>query len=144
MSKILSDQIQKGISTELLCINYFINKGYLVSIPYGNIGRYDLLVDSGEKIFKIQCKSSRKNDNGSYAVNTSNTSMKSGGNIRKYYTKEQIDFIMTFIEGQAVFIPVELIETSQSKTFRVEPPKYGAKSNCNLIKDYSFEKYFGN
>lgn len=144
MSELLKEQLVKGISTELKAILFFIEKGYLVSVPYGNVGRYDLLVDTGKEIVRIQCKTSHKNDNESYTVNTSNTAMKSSGNVRKFYTKEQIDFIMTFIEDQAVFIPVELIEKSQSKIFRVEPPKFGAKTTCNLIKDFTFEKYFGN
>jgi len=136
MSNLLSEQIQKGISTELRSLLYFTNKGYLCSIPYGNVGRYDLLVDTGKKIVRIQCKSAHKNDNGSYTVNTSNTAMKANGNVRKFYTKDEIDFIITFIEDKAVFIPVEMIEKSQSKIFRTELPKYGTKSNCNLIQDH--------
>ena len=136
MSNLLSEQIQKGISTELRSLLYFSNKGYLCSIPYGNVGRYDLLVDTGKKIVRIQCKSAHKNDNGSYTVNTSNTAMKANGNVRKFYTKDEIDFIITFIEDKAVFIPVEMIEKSQSKIFRTELPKYGTKSNCNLIQDH--------
>lgn len=144
MSNLLSKQIQKGISTELRSLLYFTEKGYLCSVPYGNVGRYDLLVDTGKKIVRIQCKSAHKNDNGSYTVNTSNTAMKANGNVRKFYTKDEIDFIITFIEDQAVFIPVEMIEKSQSKIFRTELPKYGAKTNCNLIQDYTFEKMFDN
>lgn len=144
MSNLLSEQIQKGISTELRSLLYFTEKGYLCSVPYGNVGRYDLLVDTGKKIVRIQCKSAHKNDNGSYTVNTSNTAIKANGNVRKFYTKDEIDFIITFIEDQAVFIPVEMIEKSQSKIFRTELPKYGTKSNCNLIQDYTFEKMFDN
>jgi len=81
MSNLLSEQIQKGISTELRSLLYFTNKGYLCSIPYGNVGRYDLLVDTGKKIVRIQCKSAHKNDNGSYTVNTSNTAMKANGRL---------------------------------------------------------------
>lgn len=144
MSNLLSEQIQKGISTELRSLLYFTEKGYLCSVPYGNVGRYDLLVDTGKKIVRVQCKSAHKNDNGSYTVNTSNTAIKANGNVRKFYTKDEIDFIITFIEDQAVFIPVEMIEKSQSKIFRTELPQYGTKANCNLIQDYSFEKIFDN
>ena len=142
MSQFLSEQIRKGIAIELRSILYFNEKGWICSIPYGNSGRYDLLVDSGDRIYKIQCKSAHRNKNGSYTVNTSNTALKSSGNVRKYYTKDQIDFIFTFIEDQAVFIPLEMIEKSQSKIFRVKLPKSGTKSNCNLIQDYTFERVF--
>ena len=36
---------QKGLNTELHCISYFSDCGFLVSTPYGDNGRYDLIVD---------------------------------------------------------------------------------------------------
>lgn len=144
MSNLLSETLQKGLSTELQSILFFVEKGFLVSIPYGNAGRYDLLVDNGQQIYRIQCKTAHKNENGSYTVNVSNSRMCSVGNVLKHYTKDQIDYIMTFIEQQAVFIPVESIENSKCKIFRTELPKYGAKSNCNLIQNFTYEKIFDN
>ena len=144
MSKLLSETLQKGLTTELQAILFFVDKGFLVSIPYGNAGRYDLLVDNGQKIYRIQCKTAHKNENNSYTINVSNSRMCSNGNVVKHYTKDQVDYIMTFIEQQAVFIPVEAIENSRSKVFRAELPKYGTKSNCNLIKDFTYDKFFDN
>lgn len=144
MSNLLSETLQKGLITELQSILFFVEKGFLVSIPYGNAGRYDLLVDNGQRIYRIQCKTAHKNENGSYTVNVSNSRMCSNGNVLKHYTKEQIDYVMTFIDQQAVFIPVESIENSKSKIFRTELPKYGAKSNCNLIQNFTYEKIFDN
>ena len=37
--------------------------------------------------------------------------------------------------------PVEFIENSTSRAFRTELPKYGTKSNCNLIQDFTVEKF---
>lgn len=144
MSNLLSETLQKGLSTELQSILFFVEKGFLVSIPYGNVGRYDLLVDNGQQIYRIQCKTAHKNENGSYTVNVSNSRMCSTGNVLKHYTKDQVDYIMTFIEQQAVFIPAESIENSKCKIFRTELPKYGAKSNCNLIQNFTYEKIFDN
>ena len=35
-----------GITTELIVAQKFIEKGYIVSIPYGNNSRYDMVVDT--------------------------------------------------------------------------------------------------
>ena len=70
--------------------------------------------------------------------------MCSQGNITKHYTKNQIDSIITFIEEQAVFIPVEMIENNKSKIFRTELPQYGSKSTCNLIQNFTYDKFFDN
>lgn len=130
-----------GITTELIVAQKFIEKGYIVSIPYGNNSRYDMIVDTDKNCYRIQVKHASINTNGSYTVNTSNTISTTAGNSRKYYTKDDIDFIVTVIENQLVVIPVEMIEHSQSKVFRVTLPQYGTKSNCNLIEDFSVERY---
>lgn len=130
-----------GITTELIVAQKFIEKGYIVSIPYGNNSRYDMIVDTDKDCYRIQVKHASINDNGSYTVNTSNTVNKASGNLRKYYTKNDIDFIVTVIEDQLVVIPVEMVEHSQSKVFRTVLPQYGTKSNCNLIEDFSVERY---
>ena len=59
----------------------------------------------------------------------------------KHYDSTQIDFIASIIEEQLVIIPVNLISNSKSKIFRTELPKFGAKSSCNLIQDFTVEKY---
>lgn len=130
-----------GITTELIVAQKFVEKGYIVSIPYGNNSRYDMIVDTDTDCYRIQVKHASVNDNGSYTVITSNTVNTTTKSLRKYYTKEDIDFIVTIIEDQLVVIPVEMIEHSQSKIFRTVLPQYGAKSNCNLIEDFTAERY---
>lgn len=130
----------KGIGTELLCALKFIERGYIVSVPYGNNSRYDIVVDLGNLFIRVQCKTAFLNRNESYTINTSNMVSTTTQRRVKHYTKKQIDFIASVIKDQLVLIPVAEIEKSKRKIFRVELPKYGSKSNCNLIEDYSFEK----
>ena len=130
-----------GITTELIVAQKFIEKGYIVSIPYGSNSRYDMIVDNNKERYRIQVKHASINDNGSYTVCTSNTVSTATKKSRKFYSKEDVDFIVTVIENQLVVIPVEMVEHSQSKIFRTVLPQYGSKSSCNLIEDFSMEKY---
>ena len=100
-----------------------------------------MIVDTNNNRYRIQVKHASLNENGSYSVNMCNTVCTATKSLKKHYTKEDVDFIVTIIEDQLVVVPVELIERSNSKVFRTELPKYGTKSNCNLIKDYTMEKY---
>lgn len=129
---------------ELECALKFIEAGFIVSVPYGNSSRYDLIIDDGENnYFRIQCKTAHKNKNGSYTINTSNQQFTAKTKRTKHYTKDQIDFICSIIEGQLVVIPVELIEKSKSKIFRSHtypPINNSANSTCNWIEDYTMEK----
>ena len=120
----------------------FIEQGYIVSVPYGNNSRYDLLVDTGKHFYRIQCKTASLNENGSYTINTANSVSTTTQRKIKHYTADEIDFIASIVDNQLVLIPVELIAGAKSKIFRTELPKYGTKSTCNLISDYTMEKYF--
>ena len=132
----------KGLTTELKCMEKFIEYGFIVSVPYGNNSRYDLLLDGGNgKYIRIQCKTAHLNENGSYTINTANSVSTMTKRTVKHYDSNQIDFIASIIEEQLVIIPVDLISNSKSKIFRTELPKFGNKSSCNLIQDFTVEKY---
>lgn len=120
----------------------FIEYGFIVSVPYGNNSRYDLLIDCGnDHYYRIQCKTAHLNENGSYTINVANSVSTTTKRTVKYYDNTQIDFIASIIQNQLVIIPVNLISASKSKIFRTELPQFGAKSSCNLIQDFTVEKY---
>lgn len=142
MTKLFNESQIKGLTTELKCMEKFIEYGFIVSVPYGNNSRYDLLVDLGNgKYIRIQCKTASKNDNGSYTIYTANSVSTMTQRTVKHYDSEQIDFIASIIEDQMLIVPVDSIANSKSKVFRTELPKFGAKSMCNLIQDFTVEKY---
>ena len=126
ISQLFNETQIKGLTTELKCMEKFIQYGFIVSIPYGNNSRYDLLLDCGnEHYIRIQCKTAHLNENGSYTINTANTVATASKHIVKHYDNAQIDFI----------------SNCKSKIFRTELPKFGSKSACNLIENYTVEKY---
>lgn len=129
---------------ELECAIKFIEAGFIVSIPYGNTSRYDLLVDGGNnKYFRIQCKAASQNQNGSYIIYTANQQVTTTKKNIKHYNKQQIDFICSIIENKLVVVPVDLIKNTKSKIFRSRnhPPKNNSCiSTCNWIDDYTIEK----
>lgn len=128
---------------ELECIVKFIENGFIVSIPYGNTSRYDLLIDAGNnKYFRIQCKNAHQKENGSYVIQTANKQYTSTSRNIKHYTEEQIDFICSIVENQLVVIPVKLIKGCKSKIFRSKefsPLNNSCISTCNWIEDYTIE-----
>ena len=74
MPQLFNETQIKGLTTELKCMEKFIEYGFIVSIPYGNNSRYDLLLDGGNgKYIRIQCKTAHLNENGSYTINTANS-----------------------------------------------------------------------
>lgn len=47
----------KGNLTELKCLIGFMSMGFDCSIPYGDNSRYDMIVDVGDELLRVQCKS---------------------------------------------------------------------------------------
>ena len=134
-----------GNTNELKCMIAFIELGFECSIPYGNGAKYDFIADDGEKLYKIQCKSSNYvNDHGVIKTNafkftTTTQTVNTHEIIRYNYNKDQIDYFATSFNNKVYVVPVE--ECSGSKTLRFEPPENGA-TNYNKAEDYLITNIF--
>lgn len=132
---------QVGNITEMECLLAFMKLGYNVLTPYGDCERYDFAVDIQGKLYKIQVKTSRTEDEEqSYIVfNTSSQSTKNGKQVHYTYDETQIDYFMTCYNGISYLIPVQ--ETSaREKRLRFIPPKNGQIKGISFAKDYELEK----
>lgn len=77
----LSSQAQGNIGMGR-AIAYFTSKGHTVSIPLNDCQEYDLIVDTGTELLKVQVKTSRhKAPSGNFRVSL----VSSGGSKRSIY-----------------------------------------------------------
>jgi len=49
----------KGNVSESAALNAFSKAGFVVSVPFGNGAPYDLIVDTGKRLLKVQVKTGR-------------------------------------------------------------------------------------
>lgn len=134
-----------GNTNEIKCILAFMQLGYECSIPYGNGAKYDFIVDTGEKLLRIQCKSSNYvNDHGTirtdaFYFSTTSQTVNTKETTRHRYNSNQIDFFATCFNDQVYLVPVE--ECSTGKTLRFSPPKNGSQNYCSA-DDYLISAWF--
>lgn len=131
----------KGNITELKCFLKCIEHGFMVSKPLFDNARYDFLLDSGTKIYKIQIKTSRwmDDEHTRFEFNGYSQHSTGEGNKRMKYTNKEIDFFMT--EKDNIFYLYPAAESGFStKSLRVLPPKSGQIKNIDYAKDYLFEE----
>lgn len=136
----------KGNITELTCLIGFMSMGFDCSIPYGDNSRYDIIVDVGDELLRVQCKSSsnpikngiRDLDAFHFSTVTQTTNTKE--TVRKRYDESQIDYFATAYDGKVYLIPVS--ECSTSKTLRLKPPTNGSNV-YNKAEDYLLENMLG-
>lgn len=132
------DSKQKGNLTELQCLTAFAQLGLTVSIPYGDHARYDFIIDVDNKLYKVQCKTASKQEEGVYNFSCRSTAANHSRAANRTYTADEIDFFATVIKGQCYLIPVQ--ETSShSKNLRFVPPKNGQKVGIAYAKDYALD-----
>jgi hypothetical protein len=76
--------------------------GFGVAKSWGDSERYDFIVDSGKKLWRVQVKSSRRSDGSRYIVKTKGR--------EKAYTAKEIDFIVAYIVPENLWyvIPISV------------------------------------
>ena len=53
---------ERGNGSEGIVLSAYVNAGFIVSIPFGTGASYDLVVDAGQRLFKIQIKTAWLNN----------------------------------------------------------------------------------
>lgn len=128
----------RGAQTELQCITYLHGLGYDISIPWGDNARYDFVLDVENKLYKIQCKTSSKQEEGVYKFQCRSTYINSQGNRTASYNSNEIDYFCTFIEGKCYLVPLK--ETSKrEKVMRFVKPKNNQTKGITFAQDYLAE-----
>lgn len=134
-------QIQ-GNLVELQCIMKFMSMGFECSVPYGNQAKYDILVDTGKEILRIQCKKSHwVDDRNSISFSCCSNTTNAQKTTRHYYTSNDIDYFATCWEDNVYLIPVE--ECSTQKSLRLAPKTNKTPPNVNMAEDYLVENFLG-
>ena len=129
----LSENIIKGQLIELKVQEEFLRYGFDISIPTYNSSRYDLLVDTGNELLKIQIKKSIGQTEHSFSFACTSQNVRSNSDKTKHkYTKDEIDYFATVWKNKVYLIPID--ETSTNKTLRDD----------GSFDDYLVENIFSN
>ena len=110
-TKLKADIAESAVVTQLL------KNGFRVLKPIGDRLAYDLAVDAGKKLLRIQVKSawydSKKNI---YTVDVRRTKTNRRKMLRSCYSKEDFDFAILYIDDLDVFyvMPVEPVDVFTS------------------------------
>lgn len=130
-------QIQ-GRIIEQKCFLKCLEMGYQISKPIFDNARYDFILDTNNKLLKIQIKSSVWNeDKTAFTFNGYSQHSTGRGNKRMKYTNQEIDYFMTEKDGLFYLYPAEE-KGFATKTLRIKSKQN--QSQINWAKDYIFEE----
>ena len=98
---------QRGELAEMMFMVKAAQKGFATAKPFGDSRRYDFIVDVGNRLWRVQVKSSSAEQYGSYMLNLQRNA---NGEVIPYDPSE-IDFVVAYVMPLDAWfvIPVEAI-----------------------------------
>lgn len=128
-----------GDISESAVVTRLLQCGYKVLLPYGQMHRYDLVIeDADEKFWRVQVKTGWLDEEQSvihFATSSSmNYTVKHKG-ARSY--RGQCEYFAIYVEmlNRVYFIPVDEVGVTKG-TLRLIPSKNNQEKNIRWAKDY--------
>ncbi len=131
------DTKSMGDASEAALVALFVQAGYLVSIPFGENHRYDLIVDGGNGLRKVQVKTGRLR-HGSIVYNCCSSHAHHGGPTTRHYVG-QIDYFAIYCPELASAYLVPIGEAPKGKGYlRVDPAVNCQQRRVRWARKYAF------
>jgi hypothetical protein len=123
-----------GNYAELRVIADAIRRGYSVSIPYGHETRYDLIIDTGKRLLRVQVKNARLIC-GAVMVKTCS----SGVSVHTVYNDIEIDYIAAFEPKAETIYYVPITEVGARRwalSLRIDKARNNQESGVRYAEDF--------
>ncbi len=112
--------------------------GYAVSVPFGENTRYDLVIDDGSQLARVQCKSGRIRDGAVRFATCSSYAHHPRPRSQHRDYQGQVDYFGVYCrgKGEVYLVPIEDLRTRREGALRVDPPRNGQKRKIRYAEDY--------
>lgn len=132
---------QKGAIAEAEIAAAAIRLQLPVLRPLSEGGRYDLVIDLGEKLLRVQCKwASRNQDVLTIRCATSRHTPR--GYVKTTYSTHEIDAIAAYSPStdSCYLIPIDEAQGMAAISLRLAPTRNNQATNIRWARDYEFER----
>lgn len=127
----------KGNVAELAIATHAADMGLSVLKPLTEHEAYDLALDLGERIWRVQCKWATFNGDVVHIhVGRCRTSKR--GYVRSTYSKGEIDALAAYCQAlnKCYLLPEEMVVGKYVVHLRTTPPRNNQRAAINFAKDY--------
>jgi prevent-host-death family protein len=135
------DTNRKGAIAEAEIALEAMRLGIPVLKPVAEHGRYDLGLEVGGRIFRVQCKwGGFDADAGVIKINLESSWLAPSGYVRRSYTAEEIDLVGVYCGSldRCYLLPSAVFEGRRALWLRVNPPRNGQRACITLASEYNF------
>ena len=136
----MSESTRKGAIAEAAIALAATELGFVVLRPLTEGRRYDLVIDIGPRLLRVQCKWARRQGN-VVVVKTSTQRLTPAGYVQTTYQPDEIDGIAAYCEGlkRCFYLPIEMAAGRRVFHLRLAP----AANNQELAINWAAQHEFG-
>jgi hypothetical protein len=131
-------KFELGNHSESIILGAYLKEGFTVSIPFGSGASYDLLVDAGSNIYKVQVKTGWI-DKGVLKYKCVRRQPES--KRRRLYNDDEIDFLAVYCPANETLYGIPIKNHPSGGWLRIEPVKNGQAKGIRWASDYDWEKH---
>src|SRR5438270_689662 len=128
-----------GNEAEGVVLGHYIKAGLRVCIPFGTGGPYDLAVDTGTRIVKVQVKTAIY-ESGCVRCKTRRRSADYHRTTRRYKETE-VDYFAIYCPQLDALYGMPFADAKITASLRVAPAGNGQEKYIRWARDYSWEKH---
>lgn len=107
---------QQGELAELAFLHRAAALGLIVMKPFGDSAPYDVVIDNGSRLLKLQIKSAATPRRGAYEINAAR-----GRFVKTPYTRRDIHFLAAYLIPEDIWYIFPVSSFSPRKTMRLYP-----------------------
>lgn len=134
----------KGVLTELAVQQAFISHGFGISVPVLPTSRYDMIVDTGSNLIKVQVKTARDiPDSDGFMISLRSSRTHRWGVQSVRYTADDVDMFATVHDGNVYVIPQIDVDGQTQCIFRNNCAN-GQIKGIRFAKDYELNNVIAN
>lgn len=131
-----------GDRTTLAVMTALRGAGFLILVPFGENTRYDLVIDDGRRLSRVQCKTGRMRCGVIRFAACSSYAHHSNPRHRTRDYLGEIDFWAVYCpETSGVYlIPIEAASLRGRGSLRVDPPRNNQSRRIRFAADYEIAR----
>lgn len=130
--------LYKGNSSEAAILTAYVQAGFVVSLPFGGGAAYDLIVDTGARLLKVQVKTG-KSEGGCIVYNTRRHRGSKYDTFSRYREGEVDVFTVWCPHSQAIYaVPAGQTFTVEGR-LRLAETQNSQQKKIKWARDYSWD-----
>lgn len=135
------DTRHKGELAQLQVQVRVAEKGWFCSKPTMEGCRYDLIVDDGDKLHRVQvkyCDATQSRGSGCMAVGLRKRNGGKSSKESRLYTAKEVDAVVVYFPrlGKLAWLPRTLWENKAEVNLRISPSLNNQKKGIRLLEDF--------